>query len=300
MTALVSGPDVRLLLLGTAVLWGGNLAVIKLLGEHFDPIWLSGVRIACACIPQCLLLLHLRPTDWRLTRMEVGALMLCALLMVYLNQWLLAAGIGLSSATNASLITALTPLTAATLALCLMRERPGPHRLVGLGLGLAGVALVIVNRPSAELTRAGFGDLLLLAGVFAFTLGAALVQRLTRRLDALRISLFIHAAGAVFLIGHAAALTFTRDAPVRLPTDIHWWWMAALSGAISTGIGGLLWNMAVGRVGIGRASVWLYWVPVFGLAGAVLFVGEPLTVWHLLGLALILGGTQLGTRGRSG
>lgn len=297
MTALVASPNVRLLLLGTTVLWGGNLAVIKLLGEHFDPVWLSAVRITCACIPQCLLLLHLRPADWRLTRAELGTLMLCAVLMVYLNQWLLAAGISLSSATNASLITALTPLMAATVALCLMRERLGSRRLAGLGLGLAGVALVIINRPSAELTRAGFGDLLLLAGVLAFTLGAALVQRLAHRLDALRISLFIHAAGAVFLLGHAAALDFAHDTPARLPTDIRWWLVAALSGAISTGIGGLFWNMAIGRVGMGRASVWLYWVPVFGLVGAVLVVGEPLTVWHLFGLTLILGGTRLGSRG---
>lgn len=217
--------------------------------------------------------------------------------MVYLNQWLLAAGIQRSSATNASLITALTPLSAAVVALCLLREPLGLARLAGVILGLAGVALVIMMRPAAELVRAGVGDLMLLCGVLSFTFGALMVQRLGQRFDALRISLFIHAAGTVFLFLHAAAQGLVTGQAARLPADPQWWLIAVLSGAVSTGVGGLMWNMAIGRVGMSRASVWLYWVPVFGLLSAVLFVGEPLTVWHLVGLVLVLSGTHLGTRG---
>lgn len=296
-TAASARIDVRLLLLGTAMLWGGNLGVIKLLSAHFDPLWLSGVRMAGACLPLLLLQWRAGPGAWRLSRTEFATLTLCGMLMVYLNQWLLAAGIHLSSTTNASLITALTPLSAGIVALCLLREPLGMARLAGVMLGLAGVMLVILMRPAAELVRAGFGDLLLLCAVLSFTFGALLVQRLGQRFDALRISLFIHTAGTVFLFLHAGALGLVTGEPARLSDDPQWWLIAVLSGAVSTGLGGLMWNMAIGRVGMSRASVWLYWVPVFGLLSAALFVGEPLTVWHLVGLALVLGGTHLGTRG---
>ena len=43
-----------------------------------------------------------------------------------------------------------------------------------------------------------------------------------------------------------------------------------------------------------QASV--YWVPIFGVSFSTLLLGEPLTVWHLLGLGMVLGGTWLGTR----
>ena len=69
-----------------------------------------------------------------------------------------------------------------------------------------------------------------------------------------------------------------------------------LSGAFFTGIGNLLWNHGVRLIGVTRASVWLYWVPLSGVAAAVLLLGDPLMRWHLLGLALVLGGTWLGTR----
>jgi drug/metabolite transporter (DMT)-like permease len=69
-----------------------------------------------------------------------------------------------------------------------------------------------------------------------------------------------------------------------------------LSGVVSTGIGGLMWNVAIGRIGMSRASVWLYWMPVFSVLVSVLFLGESLTLWHLVGLGLVLAGTRLGTR----
>lgn len=288
--------DVRGLLLLTTAMWGMNMAVIKLLTGHFDALWLSALRMASACLPLAVLLWRTRPVDWRLERGELSALLLCGVLMVYLNQWLLTAGLRLSSATNASLITALNPLVAGVFALWLLGEHLSGRRLVGVALGLAGVALVILKRPAAELVRGGMGDLLVLGAVFTFTLAAVLVQRLGRRLDALRISLFIHAVGAVCLLSHATALALFDDTPARLPADGIWWAVAVLSGALSTGLGNLMWNVAIGRVGMSRAAVWLYWVPVFGLAAAALFLEEPLSLWHLLGLALILGGTHLGTR----
>jgi drug/metabolite transporter (DMT)-like permease len=69
-----------------------------------------------------------------------------------------------------------------------------------------------------------------------------------------------------------------------------------LSGAISTGLGNLLWNRSISLVGMARASVWIYWLPLFSVSLSVIFLGEPLTPWHVLGLLLVLAGTWLGSR----
>nr|WP_259371684.1 DMT family transporter [Caldimonas thermodepolymerans] len=283
-------------MLATTVLWGTSLPVIKLLSTHFDPLWLSGLRMGVACLPQALLVLHARPSGWALNLRQLCALTACGILMVYINQWLLAVGIARSSATNASLITALNPLLSGLVALLLLGERLGGRRLAGAMLGLAGVALVILHRPAAELAEAGVGDLLVLLAVLSFTFGAVLVQRLARGIDALRISLFVHAVGAACLLLHGSAQAWATGAAPRLSPDPLWWWVAVLSGVVSTGIGGLMWNVAIGRIGMSRASVWLYWMPVFSVLVSVLFLGESLTLWHLVGLGLVLAGTRLGTR----
>ena len=59
---------------------------------------------------------------------------------------------------------------------------------------------------------------------------------------------------------------------------------------------------AVGLIGPARAGVFLNLVPIFGPLLAVMILGEPLSIYHAVALALVLGGIYvaetLGTRWR--
>lgn len=278
----------------TTLVWGLNLPVLKWLTGHFDAVLLSGLRMLAAMLALAILLpwraalARLKPSQWR-------QLLLCAMLMVYLNQWLFAEGMQRSTATNGALITALHPLISVLLAWLLLRERLGGRRLLGVLLGLAGVALAVLNRPAAQLAGSGAGDMMVFGGVLLFGIGAVIAQRLLRELDAVVVSVTIHAVGAACLLAHAgvaAAVTGQRPQAV----EAGWLWLAVLlSGVVSTGFGNLMWNRAIAAIGMARASLWLYWVPIFGIATAVTFLGEPLTGWHVTGLALVLAGTHLGS-----
>jgi len=69
-----------------------------------------------------------------------------------------------------------------------------------------------------------------------------------------------------------------------------------VSSLLATAVGALVWNRALVVLGVARTALYAYWVPIFGVLFAVLLLGEPLTVWHGVGLAAVLGGTWLGTR----
>ena len=161
---------------------------------------------------------------------------------------------------------------------------------------LCGVAVGVLQRPVAELARGGLGDLIVIGGMLAFTAGVALLQRLAATVDAVVISPSIHAIGDIGLLLHAGIVTLMLVHAPRCADSVAPWVGLVLSGAFFTGIGNLLWNHGVRLIGVTRASVWLYWVPLSGVAAAVLLLGDPLMRWHLLGLALVLGGTWLGTR----
>lgn len=286
---------VRVLLLSTTLLWGLNLTVLKWLLNDFDPLVLSALRMMSATLPMLVLIRHLR--CWQVpTARQWRQLIICGVLMVDLNQWLLAEGLGLTSATNGALITSLNPLVAAVLAFCLLGERLTGRRLAGVLLGLAGVALVILSHPGAQLASGGLGDGLVILAVVAFTLGAVIVQRLMGQLNAVMISLVIHAVGAVCLMIQTVLAAAVSGESPQMPETLWPWLVAALSGILSTGIGNLAWNRAIGLVGMARAAVWLYWVPLFGVASAVAFLDEPLTPGHVIGLILVLMGTRMGTR----
>ena len=75
----------------------------------------------------------------------------------------------------------------------------------------------------------------------------------------------------------------TRDAFV---SRVPW---AALAAVLALFLTNILWFTAISRVGPSRASLFSNLQPVFGVAFALVLLGESLGRWKLVGGALILG-----------
>jgi len=276
-------------------IWGLNVAAVKVLTGIFDPTTLAALRMLVACGALSMVVLWKRCGLPSVSVRQGGAIVVCALLMVYLNQILFAEGLMRSTATNGALIMALSPLVSALLAAVVFRERPTVSRLVGVALGFAGVAAVVLSHPGAGLSSAGAGDLMLVAAVVSFAAGGAIVQRLARHMHTLTISWAIYLVGALLLTLHAGIEAPVLDSATLFP---GWrpWAFILFSGVLATALSNLVWNRAIARIGVARTAVFLYWVPVFGVAFAALLLGERLTLWHLFGFLAVMAGTYLGTR----
>lgn len=300
-SAAPSHVDVRvqLILIATMAVWGLNFSVMKVLTGSIDTLVLASLRMIVAAMTMSLFVGPRFAALLHLSRGQMMRLGLCAALMVYGNQLLLLYGMRLSTATNAAVIAALSPLIALGVAALILRERLNRASLSGVLMGFAGVLAIVLAKPGAALVAGGVGDLLLLLSVVTFALGGALVQQLSLELDTLAISWAIHLAGAAMLGIHA--LGTAGYSAYRL-TSLEWstWALLIFSGAVSTGLGSLVWNKSISSIGVGRTTSSLYWVPLFGIAFAVLALGEVLSSWHLVGLAAVLAGTWIGMRARPG
>jgi drug/metabolite transporter (DMT)-like permease len=286
---------VQAALVSAMAIWGLNLTAVKVLTRSFDPTVLATVRMAVACLALTAFVVIRRCRIRRPGGRQMMAIAACGFLMVYLNQIVFAEGLTRSTATNAALIMALSPLASSLIAAVAFGERITVQRLAGVLLGFAGVGAVVLSHPGAGLSSAGTGDLLLVAGVVSFALGGALVQRLSREIHPLTISWAIYLVGTALLVTQVAVDGDKLTAAALFP---GWWpWVLVLfSGVMATAVSNLVWNGAIARIGVARTAVFLYWVPVFGVAFAALFLGEALTVWHLVGFVAVMGGTWLGTR----
>lgn len=282
-------------LLAAMAVWGLNLAAVKVLTQSFEPTMLAAVRMVVACAALTVIVLWKRCRFVALSLRQLAAVVLCAVLMVYLNQILFAEGLTRSTATNAALIMALSPLVSSLLAAVAFGERLTAQRVCGVLLGFCGVAAVVLSHPGAGLSSAGAGDLMLVAGVVSFACGGAIVQRLARQLHPLTISWAIYLVGALLLVTQVAIDGNHVTWAILFP---GWWpWaLVVFSGVMATAVSNLIWNGAIARIGVACTAVFLYWVPVFGVAFAALFLGEQLTLWHLAGFVAVMGGTYLGTR----
>ena len=200
-----------------------------------------------------------------------------------------------TAAANAALIISLNPLISTLVGALLLGDRLSPSRLAGVLLGFGGVAAVVLNRPGAALGHGSLGDLLVLGSVLTWVGGGVLVQRLARQFDSAVVSAVVFAIGTTLLLAHVA-----MDSSLLLPSPAVFTpgtvVLLVLSGLLASALGALVWNRALTTLGVARTALYAYWVPIFGVAFAVLLLGEPLTVWHGIGLAGVLSGTWLGTR----
>lgn len=280
----------------TMMAWGLNFPMVKTLTAWFDTPLLASLRMVVACAAYWMLMLWQRQRWPRLSRRQWLGLTACALTMVYGNQMLFTAGMQRTGSANGALIMATSPMIASLLAALAFGERLHLRHLGAVLLGFGGVAVVVLHKPGATLGSAGLGDLLLVGCVVAYSLGGVIVQRLAPRLDMLHLSSVIYTFGMAMLLLH---LLLVQGPTLTVAQVFPGWWpwtLLIVSAVLATTLANWVWTSAIARIGVARTSVFVYWVPIFGMAFSALLLGETLNAWYGLGLLLVLSGSWLASR----
>jgi drug/metabolite transporter (DMT)-like permease len=187
---------------------------------------------------------------------------------------------GVAAVANASV-----PIFVALLALRFAAgERSSGLRVVGLAVGLAGVAVVVGVHPGGGWWAVA-GALAVVLSSVCYAVSSLFIQR----------SLYvggIELAAASVLWGAAAMLPF---ALLRLPDSVGWKPLVSVVvlGVVGTGFAQLLVTRLIGEYGAARSMLVNYLLPAFALLYGVAILAEPLTGAKLGGLALILTGVSL-------
>lgn len=166
-------------------------------------------------------------------------------------------------------------------------ERPRPVQWLGLGLAFAGLLYLV--RPGLAAPSPAAAALMALAGLSwgVYSLrgrGAAtpLVQTTANFVRAVPFVLIVSVATVSELhIGRTGAL------------------LALASGAIASGLGYVIWYLALPRLTAARAAVVQLAVPVLAAAGGAIVLGEVISGRLVVAAAMVLGGIALALVGRS-
>ena len=291
----VDPPLPRLLLVLTALFWGGHWVVARAVHTEATPFALSFWRWLTAAVV-------LAPFAWKPFMADsakvraqwkwIAVLSLCGT-GVYNGIGYI--GIQYTAATNALLIQSVTPALIPLFAFILLRERIGPAAIAGVGLSCAGVIAIACKLDldallGLELNR---GDLWLLVNVSLWALYTVCLRWKPQGLHPFTFLFAIMVAGVIQLVPFYV-FELARGGGVRPGTR-------AVLGILYLGIFPsvlcyLMWNRAIAEIGAARAGTYLYLVPVFGTALAYLFLGERLHLYHLVGVVLIFAGIWLASK----
>ena len=224
-------------------------------------------------------------------RRHAGALLLVG--VVQLAGPFLLIGYGQLSVPSglAGILVASTPLWTALLAVGLdHEERSHGWALAGIGIGIVGVALLLGVELAGSLEVLVGAAALLMAGL-GYALAGFLAKRRLRSAQPLGAAAASMVAGSVVLAPFAVATL-----PDTLP-GIRATGAAVVLGAVSGGLGWLMYYKLIASVGPARAAISMYLMPAFAVVYGALLLDERVTLGTVAGLVLVVAGSWLAAGG---
>lgn len=290
-----------LAMIGSAACWGFATVMSRDLLSTIPAPRLLVVQLAASVA--ALLLLAAPRFPWRCRGRRFGLGALAGLLEPGLAYAVGLAGLTLTTAGRASVISATEPALIVLLSWLVFRRRPGARLLIAIALAAAGLVLV----SGAGLADGGpdalAGDLLIvLATLFAagYVIASSVIAA---DFPAATLAAAQQMVGLGFALLLLALLGATgRDAGAFRDIPAPLLAYAALSGVVQYALAFWLYLTGLRHLSAGAAGLWLALTPVFGLVGAWAWLGEAPGGATIAGAALIIAAIAFGgaTEGGNG
>ncbi|MFD1861308.1 DMT family transporter [Planococcus chinensis] len=272
--------------------WGMNVPAMKYLTAEMGPVTMTSLRIFLAGVTVFAILAAFKLIRWP-TRAEWPYVAAAALLNVVVHHYLIAVGISLTSGTNSGLIIGTSPIMTAVFSLLLLKLSPTKWQWLGFILGFTGVAATVLA-GNAETSSGSIGDLYILLAIVAQVMSFMIISKASKTLDPrlLTAYMFIFGSFGIFLIS-----LFLEPGEWRRFAEMEplFWSILIGSGIIATALGHMLYNHALGQVGPPKAAIFINLNTFFALLGSAWFLGETITLYHMLGFVVIVLGVLLGS-----
>ncbi|MBU8880378.1 DMT family transporter [Bacillus sp. FJAT-29790] len=281
-----------LLITCVMILWGLNVPTIKILVDYFPPLTITSLRILTAGLVVFAILAFMRKVRKPSLR-EWKFIFIGGLSNIVVHHFFLSIGLTATSATNGGLILGTGPLLTATLSSIILRNKPTFIKVLGFLFGIAGVSFIVLSGEGGLSGLSG-GDLFIFISIVSQALSFVLISRMTKTLDPRLLTGYMLVFGGIILFiislwKEPAGLAGVAHAPI-------WIWAIFLASAVvATAFGNMVYNLTISRIGPAETSIFLNLSTFFTLVGSAVFLGEVITVYHLLGLVLIVSGVLFGS-----
>ncbi|TXH87859.1 MAG: EamA family transporter [Rhodoferax sp.] len=272
-----------LLALAVVAVWGTNFVVIKLALGQMPPLMFATLRFALAVFP-AILLLPRPAVSWG--NLAAYGLLIgvgqFGLMFVAMN--------GHISPGLASLVVQTQVFFTIGMAMLISRERLARVQWLALALATSGIA-VIVAHTDGSTTPLGLGLMLLAALSWA---GGNIVSRRAGPINMVAYVVW----SSLFAVPPLAVLCIATEgwsAAAEGFAHAGWgtWAAAAWQAAGNALFGYAAWGWLLGRYPAATVTPMALLVPVFGMGGSALWLGEDLPPWKLGAAGLVLGGLAL-------
>lgn len=283
------------------LIWASNIALGRALRELIGPASIVALRAAIAAVIYAFLLFTIYREQLRapenVSRRDWWLYLGMGFTGVFAYPVFMYLALHYTTATNMALINATGPLVTMLLAAFMLKESITSNLIVGGMISLAGVGLIITNGSLATIVTGGLnrGDVIGLLIIGLWGLYSILARLAMRNSSSLRVTA-ISTWMALPMLLPVAWVEWGNSPPVlTLPLVLA----ILYSGIFPTVISFLLWNESVRMAGPNQAMAFYNTLVVYGAMFGILFLGEHITPYLLIGGALVIAGGLISAANKS-
>ena len=271
--------------------WSGNFIVGRAVQDAIPPFTLALIRWSgAALLISPFAWPHLR-ADWDIVMSHWRTIVMLGITGVGGFNAFVYSGLHFTTATNGLLLQAAVPALVLIFNRLFFRQHSPIAQIAGVALSMLGVVLIVLRGHFDAVLGLTFniGDLLILCGV---TCWAAYTSLLRLRPACHPLSFLL----TTFLVGMMTMAPLAIGEYLggqRIRIDRGTLSAFAYVTILPSLVAYMLYNAAVRDLGAGPAGQTITLMPLFGALLAALLLGEQLHGFHLLGMAIILGGILL-------
>ncbi len=272
-----------LLLAGLSLFWGLNWPIMKVVLTEVPPLYFRAFCLLLGGLGM-LSVARLSGNSIAVPQGKWGWLLLLSLTNIIGWNVFAIYGVSLLPSGRAALLGYTMPLWSALLSVWILGERITFRRFIALVLGLAGVA-VLLGGSLAGMLQAPVGVACMILAAWSWALGIVLFKRLPMGMPTSSLT------GWTMLLGSLPLLCFAVPLETsRLVVPGFW---PAFGLVYNVFIAFMFcywaWNRIVLMVPVAVSSLSSLSIPVIGVIGGIVFLGEPLGWREALATVLIVG-----------
>ena len=283
-----------MLLTLSALFWGGNFVVGRWAHTEIGPISLTFWRWVLAGL---ILMPFVASDIWRIRgeiRKHFGLIFSFSLTGIAMFNAFMYIALSTTSAVNATFVLASMPMVIPVVSFAMGAERLNLRQGIGIFISIIGVGIIISHGQWQIFSSLSFsvGDLWVLAGVLAWSVYSVLLRQKPTTVPPLVL------LGTTIYIG------------IILLAPFYIWEYLSIGGFTLTVSNALViayvatfaslaafmcWGAGVAKIGANKAGLFIHLIPLFASVLSIVFLGESLKSYHVIGIAPILLGIYLTT-----
>ena len=276
-----------LLCLLVVVIWGINFIFVKLSLNEFSPLCLCALRFLLASIPA---IFFIKPPEMPFKLVVLYGLIMFALQFSFLFMGMY---VGMTPG-MASLIMQVQVFFSMFFATLVLGDKPTISQVVGSLVSFTGIGLVAFHFDQYV---SFLGFILILLAAASWGMGN-LITKKTHNIRMLSLVVWGCFIASIPMLG----LTLIFEGPVSMINSYHHiTWVGVLSlfyiVAASTWIGYGIWGWLIARHPIGQVVPFTLLVPVVGMLGSTIILGEEFQSWKLMSGLLVMSGLYINLAG---